>query len=413
MAIRHAWTPRVVVPTLVLASVGAGLLSELGRIVIKGADYGSRDWQDYHYYTGMAQRLWQAPMDLHDEIALLGLRFDPITLVRTYTPGSFHSLYVHAVDGVSHQPPFAYRVVQPTAAGLLHGVGISLDLAFLLLYLLGIALVAVFAFGLMSPRWQVSARAVVVTAGVTVATLATSRPVIPDALFLGLAMLAVWAAARHRPWLFAVAACAAMGTRETALVLPVAWVAYAWSRWRGRWPALVLPALAPLVVLLGIHLVVDVPDSSVDVAGILDRLVSPRNAGIALGALLTIGLMSPLMARFTRPSSRVSLSRAELLVWLTGAAATAVMASLATNTARMALLVMPMFVAPSGWQGARSRLWLLAAGAATFGYAAADTLAARDPAPFGQYPWLVTAVVVVALQVAALRSDRRAASPAG
>jgi hypothetical protein len=401
--------PRIVVATLVMASLAAGVLSELGRIVLKGADYASIGWFDYHYYMGMAQRLWQAPLPLVDEVQRLGMQVDPAFLARFYST-SLNSLFMHAENGVSHQPPYAYRVLQPTVAGLLGDAGLPLYAGYFLLYLVGISLLAVFAFGMLSSGWRWSGRAAIVTSGLVVAVLATSRPVIPDALFIGLAMLALWAAARSRPVLFAVAACLAMATRETAVLLPLVWLAYTWSARRGRLPALLLPAVAPLLVFVVIRLVVQVPDPSVDYVGIARLLVDPHHVFLAVSSLLTIGLVSPLAVRHLDSACRPLLSRVELVVWVVAVAYAAATMAMVTTVPRMALLVLPLLVAPSGWLGARSRLWVLAAVVATFGYAAADTLAARDPAPLGQYPWLVTAVLVVALQAGALVSDRRARS---
>jgi hypothetical protein len=400
-------SPTLVVTVLVVVSVSAGLLSELGRRMIKGAEYASVGWFDYHYYMGMAVRLWQAPMGLVDEVAWLGLDVDPRVLTRYYG-STLHEAYLHAVNGVSHQPPYAYRVLQPTLAGLIGDTGLPLYSAYLALYVIGICLLAVFAYAQLSPGWRVSLRAAVVTSGLVVAVLATSRPVIPDALFLGLAMLAVWAAARQRPALFACAAGAAMAARETAVVLVVVWLAYAWSMRRRRPLALLLPAATPLVVFVLVRLAVHVPDPDVDYLGLVRMLASGEHLLVAVMSLLTIGLVSPLATRYLDRGARSALSRPELVTWVAAVAYALATMAIVTAVARMALLVLPLLVAPSGWIGARSRLWALAAIVATYGYAAADTLAERQPAPFGPYPWVVTAALVVGLQVAALRSDRRA-----
>ena len=402
---KPALTIFVVTALALLASVA----SEIGRLILKGQDYAYSYFNDIHYYTAMATRLWQTPLDVRTEIAKLDFLIAPADFSNHYSSDSLTAGYLHAENGLSHQPPYVYRVFGPTIAGLLHEAGMPLNIAFLLVYSLGAVLLAVFAYGLISRDWRPSVAAAVVAGGATIAALATSSPGYPDMSFLGFAMVAVWAASRHRPWLFAVMGFLAVTSRETGIVLVVPWVAYAWAQ-RSSWRRMTLPLVGPAVAFIAARLVVEVPNPSIDYMRLLSSLGTVGTLSIGLCALVTIGLITPRIARAFYPDGQPRLAAAEIVIWFAGTGIALLGMLLATNTTRMALLGLALFVAPSGWLAARSHWWLAASAFATVGYATADTLANRADARFGNWPWVATAVVVVLAQAVALRRDRQSAS---
>ena len=285
----------------------------------------------------------------------------------------------------------------------------SLNAAFLLVYLVGVVLLAVFAYGLVARDWRPRAAATVVASGATIAALATTSPGNPDMSFLGFAMVAVWAASRDRPWLFAVIGFLTVTSRETGIVLIVAWVAYAWAQ-RSSWWRVTLPLLGPAMAFIAVRLAVEVPDPSIDYLRLLSHLGTVERLSIGICAVLTIGLITPRIARAFNHDGQPRLAAAEIVIWFAGAGMALFGMLLPTNTTRMALLGLALFVAPSGWLEARSRWWLAASTFATVGYAVADTLANRAEARFGSWPWVATAVVVVVAQAVALLRDRRLTS---
>lgn len=100
--------PALLIAFLSLGAFLAGVLSEVLRIAIKGPAYAAAYWNDYFYYTAMTSRLWMRPDSLDVEIRTLGFHPDPVALAKYYDASSIHSTYLHAVNGLSHQPPYVY-----------------------------------------------------------------------------------------------------------------------------------------------------------------------------------------------------------------------------------------------------------------------------------------------------------------
>lgn len=414
---RHAAAGRasqaVVISAVAGLSLIAGWASEVGRVALKGHGYAFAGLNDAFYYAAMVFRLWSSPMDVRGELSQVGYELKPGEWDWFYDGGGVHTNYLHAVNGLSHQPPYVYRILVPTVARLFTGVGLSLEAAFLVTYMFGVALLGVFAYRIVCGAFRWDLRSGLVAFGVVVAALATSSPGYPDVTYLGLAVVAVYAALEGRPWVFMILAALAACARETGVALAFVWLAYEWSRGKPK-VARLLVALAPVVAFIVVRIAVDVPDSSVDYLGLVSSLGPSRVAVLGLLALLTIGLVSPLIARTVGGSIPGGEDvrrtwRAEVAIWTVGCATAITTMFLATNTSRMALLSLPLFLAPSGWLAAQSRWWLTSAVVAAVGYGAADTLSSRAGAPLGQWPWLITAALALGMQALALADERRRA----
>jgi len=122
--------------------------------------------------------------------------------------------------------------------------------------------------------------------------------------------------------------------------------------------------------------------------------------------LAVVGLVSPLLVSVRRLSVHQRTIRAEIALWVIGAAFVLASGLLNLATSRMALLALPLFMAPVGWSKARSDFWLAGGLAATLGYALADTLAFRADPVLGQLPWFLMAALVLSLQLIARRRDK-------
>jgi len=388
----------------------AGLASELGRVLLKGSNYAYLTLHDWHYYAAMSIRLWETPLAFSQEVAALKQDSSASGFFTGLVNNDFGptGYYWSVENGLSHQLPYAYRALAPSITGLLNSLGLSITIANLIIYLVGIILLANFAYLLIGRDFTISRKPAIVASGACIAALATLSPGYPDMLYLGLATAAVWAASKQKIWLFIVFALLATLARETGIFLVLVWIAYLWAA-RSVTLTRILPALVPLLALMGIRLLVKVPNSSIDLEGMLDFVSWRFSPYIIFGvySIITIGLISPRIMRIAALRAEGRVAAVETFLWFVGVFVAFGGMLLATNTSRLALLSLPLFLAGSGWIGAKSQWWLGATLASALGYTIADTLANRSDAFFGQEPWKYAAILVISLQLVALLSDRR------
>lgn len=400
---------------LLISSVAllAGILSEIGRVALKGTDYAYSTFNDIHYYTAMAFRLWMPANNVSEELELLAKTQDIDGFFTGYTPADIGQMgfYWNAENGFSHQPPFAFRALTPTVTGWLESAGFGFSIAQLFLYLIGVILLALFSYNLVGRSFKLALPPALVSGGACIAALATVSPGYPDMTYLGLATAAVWAASRQHIWIFSGLALLTSMTRETGILLSLVWIAYVWANKRFT-PIKLIPALVPLLGYVAIRFLVQVPEPSINYAELLDFASGRFSPPLIYGffSIIVIGFITPRISRLFMLGVDQRLAVAESAIWIIGALAALVSMLLATNTTRLALLSLPLFFAVSGWIGARSRWWLLSIVGATVGYAIADLLANRADPPFGQTPWMYAALFVVSLQLIALLSDHKRAS---
>jgi hypothetical protein len=393
-----------------LVALLAGILSEIGRVTLKGSDYAYSTVNDIHYYTAMAFRLWLPANNVENELKTLTDTPDVNGFFDKLTPKDVGQtgFYWHAENGFAHQPPFAYRVLTPTLTGWLDAVGLGLNLAQLILYLIGVLLLAVFSYNLVGRSFKFKLAPILVSSGATFAALATVSPGYPDMTYLGLATAAVWAASRHLVLVFSGMALLTSLTRETGILLFLVWIAYAWSA-KKLTVINCLPALVPLFGYVAVRLLVQVPEPDIKYRELFDFVAGRISPALIYGvfSIIAIGFITPRISRLFLLGVDKKLAVAESIIWIVGAFAALVSMLLATNTTRFALLSLPLFFAASGWLGTRSSWWLVSVIAATVGYATADILANRADPPFGQTPWMYVAFLVISLQIIALFRDRR------
>ena len=397
--------------SIAVVSLVLGLISELGRQSFKGPGYQYLSFNDAFFYRAMAVNLGHGPVSVVQEISSLGLRISSSEFHAFYGGEGFWATHVHAENGLSHQPPWSYRWLPSALVGVLFRLGIPIDLGFLSGFLAGLVLFACCLFSYLQSSTGKSSVAWVVSLSACVATVAFTSPGYPDMPFLGLSMWAVLAAYKRKTLIFVLASVCAGFTRETGVLLAIPWLAAIWVHKDTRaWKF--LPAIAPLLSVGIVRLVESAPNSSVDYLAML-RL-SWGGAWpylLATIAILTAGLVSPLPIRTIVKGASDRQWKADLGMWAAGVVWVFVSDAFGLAYTRMLLLALPIMLAPSGWRGATPRYWLVASSVALLGYAAADTLAFRADPPFGQWPWLIVAGVVVGLQILGCRCFTRTRNP--
>lgn len=405
-----------------------GVASELYRIETKGLDYSLKTWNDAYYYRAMVTDLWKPPSpigeyyensQLSDEVRL--------ELSRYYSASSIHSYYLHGENGPARQPPYAYRILLPTIVGSITRVGISIDGAFMIMYCVGLGLLAVFSYltiranNISSGNCDyphVSSVGHTFPIALVLAVAATTNPNLPDALFLGLSMLAVWAASGRRPLAFVIAASLAVLTRETGVILALYWLILAWKQqetrerrpnWRrkARVTAL-LPAFIPPIVFLLARSIVGIPKNEVNFMMLIETITSGDTFIVAAaGSLVLVCLFAPALVGLGTYTTRK-----DALVLACAVSYALLTMLIATNTSRMALLVAPVIIGTSTWRVAHSRLWILGMTSAPIAYFTCEQASNRLPQEFGSWLWLLATGCVLLLQViAARRSDSYRAKP--
>lgn len=405
---------------LFLGAVLTGAASENYRVETQGPEYSLDSWNDAYYYRSMVTDLWSAPISIYERTEAVPLPDDVLEQRNAYyDPSSIHSAYIHVENGTAHQPPYAYRIFLPMAVAAIRQAGISIDHGFLIMYCLGLGLLAAFSYMTVATNSQhgprssgsVSWAGVALSGGLVLATAATTNPSLPDALFLGLAMLAVWAANCGRGMTFIVAAAFAALTRETGVILGFYWLISAWGQhppagetgtrpYRSDFKVL-LPILTTLGVFLASRLVIGVPNNRTDFVQLAEGIASVRTLTIAVGSLAIVCLFSPTLVGFRSYASRRDR------VILVGAASYALLTMvIATNTSRMALLVAPLVIGTRSWcVVAESRFWTLGVASAPVAYLLCEQMPAFSRMP-GQWLWLTAAGSVLLLQAFAAKRSK-------
>jgi len=404
---------------LFIGAAFSGVLAEQLRIRTKGSSYATSSWNDYFYYRAMVSHLWSTPVSLFREIVSLKIRTSMKALPGQYS-SALSMTYLHTQDGLAHQPPYVYRILQPSLVSILHHFGLSIDAGFLVLYCLGLGLIALCAYGVISSSWEWSWMGAVSSCSIVLAALATSSPGYPDTLFLGLSMMAIWAAVSRKGIVFVVASALAVLTRETGVILAVFWVLTTWTNDSSKRFRRIMPASAPLFAFFLSRVLVSVPDSQVNYVGLLRTIVSPIMICVAISSIGLVALFSPTMVQISWSSTRQLVGWNDRLIVITAICYALISMCLASNTSRMALLVAPLFIGATNWGHLRSRLWIVGAGMTPIGYAICDTLAARANAPLGIWIWPAFVALFLSIQIVAVKRDavveiplRRAAPPMG
>ena len=325
---------------LAVAALSGGLLVE-----------GARDHQghpelsfinDPYFYRAMALSLWTDGADLQSEAAQFApdIPADEVTRTHEAEPWRY---FLHAENGLSHQPPYCYRILVPTVVGWLHELAIPVPTGFLLCYLLGLVLVALAMYALSTPdgRWSLPGLVISLTATAVAAIVILADYV--DALYLGLAAVALVAARSDRPWLFITAASLATLARETGIFLAALWILFSMAR-GASWPRLSL-GLVPVAAAAVPHLLVHVPNPNTDLASMASYLVTPERM---LTRVAVIGLL--VLAVWPRKQYPGFLRAWPVwLIPVVGAFAAVIMAITALSEARTVLLLLPLLIAAGDW----------------------------------------------------------------
>jgi hypothetical protein len=210
---------------------------------------------------------------------------------------------------------------QQTGGNLrLDSVGLGLNLSQLVLYLIGVLLLAIFSYNLVGRSFRLELAPALVSVGATFVALATVSPCYPDMTYLGLATAAVWAASRNLVLLFIGLSLLTSLTCETGILLFLVWIAYAWSAKKFT-VIYYLPALVPLFAYVAVRFLVQVPESDLKYQELFDfasgRFSPPLVYGIF--SIITIGFITPRISRLFVLGVDKKLAIAESIIWIVGA----------------------------------------------------------------------------------------------
>lgn len=332
----------VAVVVLVVASVLGGLMVEQVR-----ANQGHPELSfinDPYYYRAMSSSLWTQGSDLAEEARRFAPTVPPDKVTWLYNAPGWRD-FLHAENGLSHQPPYAYRILVPTLVGWMAQAGISVPNGYLLFYLAGLVLVALALYRLSVGRWRWSFWGLTIALSTAAVLSMVTHANYVDGLCLGLATVAFVAARGGHLWLFVTVATLASLARETGLLLGFVWILYCLARGEGwrRWIA----GGAPIVAAAVPHIIVHVPNPSIDYAELTSQLATPTRIATRL---CVIGILVLAAA----PARHYPDFRRAWPVWaipVVGALAAVAMTMTSFSEARTALLMLPLLIAAGRWPG--------------------------------------------------------------
>lgn len=420
MSHRLSRTSTTLLVALFLGGSIIGVISEIYRLESKGANYSLATWNDAFYYRSMVSDLWGKPRSIEEELG--GLNLSPSVEAqrsRNYGPSSIHAMYLHESNGLAHQGPYAYRILLPSAVALFRALGMSENVGFLLVYCLGFGLLATFSYltvcaastdpPFAGGRHVFSGTGLCVSSALTLAVAATTSPSYPDGIYLGLSMLAVWAATVRKSAPFMVAATLAVFARETGVILGLFWLLRVREINQLKYERLraVAPTVAPFIAFLVARVVVTVPDKIIHWAGLVEALISWRTFVLGLGSILLVCLFAPATTLILSPSARRRIDSRDVLIMVCAGSYALLTMLVATNTSRMALLVAPLVIGTGAWYLAKSPLWVLGLTAAPFSYLVCEQLSPMVGALGRVLIWPLAACIVLAVQLVAVHWHRQ------
>jgi len=413
---------------LFLGASVIGVMSEIYRLESKGANYSLTTWNDAYYYRSMASDLWSKPRSIgHDLEAAHLFPLSPAVEVqraRNYDASSIHAMYLHEENGLAHQGPYAFRILLPSVVALLHGIGMSANVGFLVVYCLGFGLLALFSYRTIcaaevsaqtkSRKPFLSRTGLCVSTGLIMAVAATTSPSYPDSIYLGLSMLAVWAAISRKAAVFVIAATSAVLARETGAILGLFWLLSVWDKGQFKSllksPRAAAPAVAPLLAFLVSRGIVMVPDNRVHYEELFQALFSWRTLTLGLGAILLVCLFAPATTLSLLPSKQCHIDIRDALIIACAAGYVLLTMLLSTNTSRMALLVAPLIIGTGAWKLAKSILWVIGLTAAPLAYLFCEQVSPQMGSVGKVLMWPIAAGIVLTIQLIAAQRESRETS---
>lgn len=356
---------------------------------------------DAFFYRAMALRLYREPIELSQEWAMVSQGILPLETAETFFETGFHSNYLHIENGLSHQPPYVYRILAPTVIGFAHRLGIPILASEAALYLVGLLLLSVFSFLIFSGARKTKASLLPAAASLALSFSAVSvtSSVYPDMLYLGLATTAAWAILNGKAVSFATVAALATMTRETGILLGFAWLVASFLEPDRLNPKRVAVALAPIAGFAVARWIPSVPNTEIDLWPMVQTLATDQALAYGLVSLVLINLASPAIASIWTTHERFCRERVLDSLLLVGTSFYVLTSMLvAVNQTRMAFLVLPILLSSQAWQHV-SVAWAPVTIAVGVSFGLAETLSGRAEPLVGQWSWLVALVITAIIAI--------------
>jgi len=192
--------------------------AHLGRTLHKGQNYELAEYQDGIYYFAMARDLFDKPVSVQQEL----VKFPELKMTAEATLNHFlqNPKQWHLENGISHSPPYVYRILQPVIVAILGQIGIGTKLGFLLVSSFGLSLLGVVLTLLLINSRVSSKIAIFFSTCICISALnLIQNPMYTDYLFLGLLVTCIYLQKKgHLRSALLIAAIAVLN-RETSLVI--------------------------------------------------------------------------------------------------------------------------------------------------------------------------------------------------
>jgi len=165
--------------------------AHLGRVIHKGSNYELAEYQDGVYYFAMVKNLFETPKSLIEELR----DFPELDSVANATQEYYgkNPNQWHLENGLSHSPPYAYRILQPAIVKFLSFLGLDPKLGFLVISSFGFGLMGIFLYLLLrNSRVSASSRIIMLLCFTIAGVSLIANPIYTDSLFMGLLVTCIF-----------------------------------------------------------------------------------------------------------------------------------------------------------------------------------------------------------------------------
>jgi hypothetical protein len=342
--------------TIFFAFFSVSLAAHFGRTEHKGLNYELNEYQDGIYYFAMSKNLFRDPIPLKDEIA----EFPELNLAADATLEHFlqNQKQWHLENGISHSPPYVYRILQPVIVMSLGHFGISNQFGFLLVSSFGLGLLGIFLY-LLLVNSRVSAKFAIFYSAcfLFAAVNLIQTPIYTDYLFLGLILSCIYFQKKgYYRTAFLISGIAVLN-RETSLVIWVYLVTFLLinkkNNFRFLKSYLVYVPLAPLAFILP-RILIPVANR---VYPITDLIVGfwKSSLWIPFSVLVFYIFICSLLPYIFLKRNTKKISKEDLVLFLLGMLGFLVSCSLGGNWERFLLTFWPMFLLYDSLEKVESR----------------------------------------------------------
>jgi len=332
------------------------IVAHLGRTAHNGLNYELNEYQDGIYYFAMSKNLFLEPIPLTDEIS----KFPELKSATDSTIEHFleNQKQWHLENGISHSPPYVYRILQPVIVMSLGLFGISSQLGFLLVSSLGLGLLGVFQYLLLvnsrvSPKFAIYFSTCFSIAAVNL----ISSPMYTDDLFLGLIVSCIYFQKKGFLRCAFLISSIAVLNRETSLIIWAYLVTLLLINKENYIKFLknhlIYVLLAPMAFILP-RLLIPVPNREYPISDLMIGFWK-SSLWIPFSVLVFVTLICSLFPYLLFKRNIKKISHRDFLLFLFGMVGLLVSCSLGGNWDRFLLTFWPMFLLYDNLEKVESR----------------------------------------------------------